>query len=222
VWYTTGGSPGGGGARFCGEPVDTLAPETIKSGKPNGVNPASSSRPRGRRFVLKTDGVDPAGAPDGCRLHGARSLRAGYHAACTRVVYFHPVHPADRSGAHQRREEGKRSPFRQRAHRRAVVRVAARVREGTVRASVQRVLRRPLRAPSRTAARRDGDPNDVVAHQHRPRAPRELLLAALESTTSTAREQTLSTSGGRPVPGSLHRAPHADLGDSFGSLFRPA
>jgi len=196
---------------FCGEPVDTLGPGRFKSGKPNGVNPGFIFKTAdGRRFVLKTGRRRSARAPDGCRLHRREDLlRRRVPRGLHEGRLFPSVHPADRSGGHQRRGR-EEVPFRQR-HIAAVVRVAARGpggRCGASSASSSPDARSPLHVPrhARRRSERRGRPSAP------PRAPRELPPRRADRPLRLPRaEHSRHLAGGRS-PARLHRAPHAGLG----------
>lgn len=221
-WYTNRRlTPEEAARGFCGDPVDVEGPWTIKSGKPNGVNPGFIFKAAdGRRYVLKTDGLDQPERPTAADTIGARLYyAAGYHSACTNVVYFHPsILRIDEDATSE--ENGEEVPFAQR-HIDAVVRVGARGPNGTVRASVSEFLPgRPI-GPFTYRGTLDGDPNDVVPHEHRRELRANYLLAALTSHFDCREQNTLNI-WRETGPGLGYVEHHMlDWGDSFGSIFDP-
>ena len=221
-WYTNRRlTPAQAARGFCSQDIDTAGPWTIKSGKPNGVNPGFIFKTAdGRRFVLKTDGLDQPERPTAADTIGSRLYyAAGYHTACNRVVYFDPeiLRIADDATSE---EGGEEVPFAQR-HIDAVVQVAAHGPGGTIRASISEFLPgRPL-GPFRYVGTRDDDPNDVVAHQHRRELRANYLLAALTNHFDCREQNTLDI-WRETGPGLGYIEHHMlDWGDSFGSLFDP-
>lgn len=221
-WYTNRRlTPAEAARGFCSAPVDMTGPWTIKSGKPNGVNPGFIFKASdGRRYVLKTDGLDQPERPTGADTIGARLYyAAGYHSACTSVVYFHPsILRIDDEATSE--EGGDEVPFQQR-HIDAVVAVAARGPGGTVRASVSEFLPGIPIGPFSYRGTLDGDPNDVIAHQHRRELRANYLMVALMSHFDCREQNTLNI-WRETGPGLGYVEHHMlDWGDSFGSIFDP-
>ncbi|MBI2895598.1 MAG: hypothetical protein HYY06_18725 [Deltaproteobacteria bacterium] len=222
-WYTNRSlTPEEAARGFCGEPLDTSGPWTIKSGKPNGVNPGFIFKAQdGRKYVLKVDGVDQPERPTGADLIGSRLYyAAGYHASCNRVVYFDPAILQIAPDATSEDERGNERPFSTRDIEN-VVALAARGPGRTIRASTSEFLPgRPL-GPFTYLGTLDEDPNDVIPHEDRREVRASYVLAALTSHFDCREQNTLDI--WRETGRDLGYVEHhwLDWGDSFGSVFEP-
>ncbi|MGE0788613.1 MAG: hypothetical protein AB7S26_23280 [Sandaracinaceae bacterium] len=204
----------------CADLNDELpGPWTIVGGKPDGANPGFQIRDAtGRRYLMKTDGTLQAERPGAADVVGALIWHAaGYNVPCNRIVVF------DRSmleldpEATIERTNGTEEPLTE-AHIDAVLEKATRLPDGRYRASVsQFVDGRPI-GPWRYHGTYDGDPNDVVPHEHRRDLRAQYVLSAWTDHIDARQENTMQAWVETSESRGYVRHYMIDFGDCFGII----
>lgn len=206
-----------------GEGDEVFPPWTVTAGKPDGASPGFVAKDaRGRRFLVKTDGLLQQERPTAADSIGAALFHAvGYFTPCNRVVHLRPEDLRLKPGAEIKRTSGAREPMTQ-AHVEAVLQKAMKLPSGAYRVGVSEFIEgRPI-SPWRFEGVWEDDPNDVIPHEQRREVRGMRVLAAWINHLDSRQENNLASwiSAG---PGGLGYVRHykLDVGDSFGILQGP-
>ncbi|MGF1469513.1 MAG: hypothetical protein ACFCGT_25610 [Sandaracinaceae bacterium] len=208
------------GQGACAEDWAIPAPWRIVGGKPDGANPGFQIEDgNGVRYLLKTEGLYQPYRPAAADTVGAMIFHAaGYYVPCNRVVHFErDVFILD-SEATIERTNGSVEPLEDH-HVEEVLAQATRLPDGGYRASVSQFIQgRPI-SPWRYHGLRDGDPNDVVPHEHRRDVRAMYVLSAWTDHIDARQENTLLAWLRTEEDGAGHvRHYMIDFGDCFGIL----
>jgi hypothetical protein len=139
------------------------------SGKVGGANPGFFVKDpsTGQRYLLKFGGSSQPGRASAADVIGSKIYwAAGFETPCNRTFYMDPKKLSIEEGAMKENREGKKTPLR-RADIRSAVEGTPRNTRGEIRTLASRFLPGEPLGPFRYAGTRQGDPNDVIPHQHR-------------------------------------------------------
>jgi hypothetical protein len=199
--------------------IDAPAPWTIFGGKPDGATPGFLIEDaNGDRYVLKVD--RPAQAEQSTAAHSIVSAMyhaAGYHVPCIRVVSFtEDMLVLDDEATVEFENSGTEQQMTQ-EHIDLVLESAARAPHGRYRAVLSRFIDgRPI-GPATFEGTRDGDPNDVVPHEHRRELRGMYVMNAWVNHWDARDQNTLSAWIERPNGGYV-RHYLIDFDESLGML----
>lgn len=202
--------------------TDPPTPWKVSGAKPNGANPGFIIEDaRGARHLVKFDGtVQGPRATSADVIVSKLYHAAGYSVPCNRVVFFERDAVSIGEGATAENAVGEKEPLTP-AHLEEVFAMAQRLPDGRLRASTSQFLSGVPLGPFQYQGTRDGDPNDVVAHQDRRELRGMRVLAAWTHHFDAREQNTLSmwipTGDGRGYV----RHNLIDFGDCFGSVWDP-
>lgn len=202
--------------------TDPPTPWKVSGAKPNGANPGFIIEDaRGERHLVKFDGIVQGPRATAADVIVSKLYHAaGYSVPCNRVVFFERGAVSIGEGATSENAVGQKEPLTA-AHLEDVFAMAQRLPDGRLRASTSQFLPGVPIGPFRYQGTRDGDPNDVIAHQDRRELRGMRVLAAWTHHFDAREQNTLSM--WIPTGGDQGYVHHnfIDFGDCFGSVWDP-